>query len=167
MNNKYWSYFKYIITHKWYVWKECKKYKLYWQGITHDLSKFRLDEFIPYARFFYDDNGNLKQKRDESGYYKPTDTGDINFDMAWALHCKRNKHHWQFWTTPNDYEGLKIFNIPEKYIMEMICDWKGAAKAQGIENPNITKWYKLNRVKMQLSSKSAKMIAEYLGYMKK
>lgn len=50
---KYWKYFKYVIRHKWYVLIECFKKGQYWRGITHDLSKFLPDEFIPYAKYFY------------------------------------------------------------------------------------------------------------------
>jgi hypothetical protein len=159
---KYWIYLKYILKHKWYVWQECYKHGLYWQGLVHDMSKFRPDEFIPYARFFYDDEGRPKAKRDKTGYYKPTNSGDIKFDLAWMRHCKRNKHHWQYWTVPQDYEGLMIFDMPEKYMVEAICDWVGASRAQGLDSSNVLKWYKANRVKMQLSNRTAKGIARLL-----
>lgn len=51
----YWKYFKYVLRHKWYVFLACLKYGLIWRGIVHDLSKFKPDEFIAYARFFYGD----------------------------------------------------------------------------------------------------------------
>ncbi len=162
MYRKYFEYLKYVAKHKWYVYKELSKHKMYLQGIFHDLSKFRLSEFIPYARFFYNEDGSKKVKKDEVGYYKPTESGDKNFDFACSLHYKRNKHHWQYWTTAQDYRGIKIFLIPEKYIIEMICDWIGAAKAQGHDAQSVIKWYKLNRPKMQLHETSARKIAELL-----
>lgn len=124
----------------------------------HDLSKFLPDEFIPYANYFYGKKGSdIKKGRDETGYYKPTDTGDRAFDMAWLLHQKRNRHHWQWWLLPTDEEGLKIFDIPNMYIKEMICDWVGAGKAQGFCSPKndkyfeTCKWYQKNGSKMQLT----------------
>ena len=107
---KYLKYAWYIIKHKWYVMIECFKVGLYWQGITHDLSKLLPDEWFPYANYFYG-----FKKRDETGYYKPTDTGDKAFDFAWLLHQKRNPHHWQWWILPEDDGGTKILEMPLKY----------------------------------------------------
>lgn len=81
---QYLKYLKYIILHKWYVMNECFRVGLYWRGFVHDLSKFLPSEFIPYSNFFY--NRITKNKHDKTGYYKPTDTGDINFEFAWLLH---------------------------------------------------------------------------------
>ena len=44
--NKYLKYLSYVLRHKWFVMLACFKVKLFWQGITHDLSKFLPDEFI-------------------------------------------------------------------------------------------------------------------------
>src|SRR3972149_1962592 len=90
----------YLLRHKWYVMIECFKVGLFWRGIRHDISKFLPDEFIPYANFFYKKAD--KMKRDGTGYYKPTDTGDKAFDFAWLLHQKRNRHHWQWYLLPED-----------------------------------------------------------------
>jgi len=124
----------------------CFSRGLYWQGLTHDLSKFRPSEFIPYARFFY---GIPNKRRDNTGYYKPTNTGDLAFDFAWLLHQKRNQHHWQWWMLPEDDGGIKLLEMPDRYILEMVCDWIGAGRAQN--NPTSTKdWYLANRSKMQM-----------------
>lgn len=155
---KYIKYLKYVIKHKYYVMIECFKNALIWRGITHDLSKFLPSEFIPYANYFYGKKGSdIKKGRNETGYYKPTDTGDKNFDFAWLLHQKRNRHHWQWWILPTDEEGIKIFEIPEPFLTEMICDWIGAGKAQGKFSPKTDKffetrrWYQQNGKKMQLN----------------
>jgi hypothetical protein len=141
----YLKYLLYVIRHKWFVTQECFKRGLYWQGIVHDLSKFRLSEFIPYARHF---KGKIQTGRDNTGYYKPTDTGDPAFDAAWFLHQKRNPHHWQYWIMPLDQIGYKVLPIPKKYLIEMVCDWYGAGKAQG--TPDVTVWYAKNQDKLQL-----------------
>ena len=144
----YFRYLRYIVRHKWFVMLECFKYGLYWQGLTHDLSKFLPSEFIPYARYFYGSKVGMNRGRDETGYYKPTDTGDIAFDFAWLLHQKRNRHHWQWWCLPEDEGGLKVLEMPLKYRAEMLCDWRGAGRAQ--RNPNTIKWYEKNRNRMIL-----------------
>lgn len=159
---KYLKYLKYVIRHKWFVMIECFKRKQYWLGITHDWSKFLPSEFFPYANFFY--GKKPKKVRDETGYYKPTDTGDLAFDFAWLLHQKRNKHHWQWWILPTDEEGLKVFEMPMKYRIEMLCDWFGAGRAQG--TPDSLAWYKKSKDKMTLGDETRKWIENELGYNK-
>jgi hypothetical protein len=157
----YLKYLKYLLKHKYYVAIECFKCGLIWRGLMHDFSKFYPSEFINYARFFYGKKGSdIKKGRDKTGYYKPTDTGDKNFDFAWLLHQKRNRHHWQWWILPEDEGGTKIFQIEEPYLTEMICDWVGAGKAQGHFSPpndkylEVRKWYKKNGDKMQLDDRT-------------
>jgi len=162
---KYLKYLNYVLRHKWYVMIECFSQGLIWRGLMHDLSKFLLDEFIPYANYFYGKkDSDIGRGRNETGYYKPTDTGDKVFDFAWLLHQKRNRHHWQWWILPTDEEGIKIFEIPEPYLTEMICDWIGAGKAQGHFSPEEDKyfetrrWYQQNGGKMQLNPKTREKI---------
>lgn len=142
----YAKYLWYVLRHKWFVFLEACKMGIPWLGLVHDLSKFRPDEFIPYAKYFY--GKNAKQWREETGYYKPTDTGDEAFDFAWLLHQKRNRHHWQWWILPEDDGGTKVLPIPEKYCKEMLADWRGAGRVQG--KPNTAAWYTKNKDKMTL-----------------
>lgn len=153
----------YVVRHKWYVGKECFQHRLYWRGITHDISKLLPSEFAPYANYFYGKDHDIKRGRDETGYYKPYDTGDHAFDFAWLLHQKRNRHHWQWWILPTDEEGVKLLDIPDKYILEMVCDWRGAGKAQGHKKPGeLQKWYAANKNKMQLSQLSRFKVEQLL-----
>lgn len=162
----YLKYLKYVVRHKYYVSVECFKHGLYWRGLKHDLSKFLPSEFIPYAKFFY---GSKTPRRDKTGYYKPTDTGDADFDFAWLKHQKRNDHHWQWWILPEDNGGVKILPMPYEALTEMICDWVGAGQAQGNKSPanDIYKetraWYNVNKVKMQLHRDTRVEIERRLG----
>jgi len=164
--NKYIRYLKYVLRHKWFVVIECFKIGLFWQGIIHDLSKFRFDEFIPYARHFYGSTNEKKYKKiaqTKGGYSKSQDKKDIFFDHAWLFHIHRNPHHWQYWILIQDEDDDKILNMPIKYISEMICDWRGAGKAQGRRQPNeLQDWYKAYRNKMQLSNETRKQIEEII-----
>ena len=144
---KYLKYLDYLARHKWFVFLACCHYRLFWLGITHDISKFLPSEFIPYARHFYGKSG-IQEGRDESGYYKPTDTGDSAFDFAWLLHKNRNKHHWQWWVLPEDDGGIKVLEIPHPYRLEMLCDWLGAGRAQ--RTKGVAYWYEQNKQKLQL-----------------
>lgn len=128
---KHLLYAKYILRHKWFVLVECAKRGIWWRGLMHDMSKLRPSEWGPYAEFFYG---------------KGRDNTD--FDFAWLLHQKRNRHHWQWWALAEDDGGLKILEMREPYRTEMICDWLGAGRALG--TPGVNAWYKANKAKMKL-----------------
>ena len=76
----YFKYLSYVLRHRWFVFIECCKLGIPWRGLVHDLSKFIPSEFIPYARYFYGREDTIR--RDKTGYYKPTDTGDKAFDLS-------------------------------------------------------------------------------------
>jgi len=162
---KYFQYGWYLIRHKWYVGLECWREGLYWRALTHDLSKFYPSEWFPYMNYFYGKVGDdISKGRDETGYYKPTDTGDKAFDWAWFLHQKRNSHHWQYYVLPEDEGGLKILEMSKKDRLEMVCDWVGAGKAQGNFSKGgdrfseTKKWYAKNKDKMRLHPNTIKWI---------
>lgn len=163
--SKYAKYIWYVIRHKWYVFLECATAGLWWRGIVHDLSKFRWSELKPYANHFYGPKKDVG--RDETGYYKPTDTGNPSFDFAWFLHQKRNDHHWQYWVLPEEAEGVKVLPMSDKARREMIADWCGASKAQGhggLEGDNGVKaWYQKHGHKMQLHPETRAWVEDFLG----
>jgi len=161
---KWLRYLKYILIHKWYVMLMCFRFGLIWRGVVHDLSKFYPSEFIPYIEHFY--GKKAKKWRDNTGYYKPSDTGDLNFDRAWNYHANRNDHHWQFWAIP-EYDSVKALEMPEKCVKEMICDWWGANKAQGHGGwggpDGVRVWYMKNEYKMVLHINSRLMVERILN----
>lgn len=110
------------------------------------MSKFLPSEFIPYAKHFH---GKHPPTHDlyTTNYCKPAITGDEEFDAAWRLHIKRNKHHWQWWTVPNDGDGIRLIEIPDLYIQEMICDWISAGKLH--KTNGITEWWSINKHNIQ------------------
>ena len=161
----YWKYLKYVIRHKWFVFRECLKIGLIWRGITHDLSKFKPSEFIPYARYFYGKYpkyGKLSNG-DHIYYLKGLFQEDIDrrFDKAWLYHIHRNKHHWQFWLLQEDDGPLKNIPIPMKYLKEMLCDWKGAGQAEAGED-NTPSWYLKNKQNINLNQINRKWIERKL-----
>ena len=145
---KYLKYMQYIIRHKWFVFKECWKMGIIWRGITHDLSKLRPSEFIPYAKYFY---GTPKEV--ESATVKKM------FDIAWLLHQRRNPHHWQYWLLREDEGDLKIIEMPEKYWKEMVCDWVGANQAITGERKYM-EWYERNKEDIRLGPITAELVEE-------
>ena len=89
--NKYWKYLLYVLEHKKNVFKTCWKRGLYLHALTHDLSKFMPDEFIPYARYFYGNypteailsNFNCVENKRKILTYEEVSK---RFDKAWELH---------------------------------------------------------------------------------
>ena len=109
---RYWAYFKYVCRHKWYFAIAAYNIGVSFKSIiTHDLSKFLPSEFFPYARTFYTQEGTT------------TFVNSIEFDRAWLLHQRRNKHHHNYWAYIDDGGVIHSIDIPEEYILEMIADW--------------------------------------------
>jgi len=116
---KYFNYLLYVLEHKKNVFIECWKEGLYFHAFTHDLSKFSIKEFFPYARWFYGKHG-IRCKEDN--LYK--DENKMDFEKAWQHHKDHNKHHWDYW-----YE--RDLKMPTKYIKQMICDWQAMSRKFG------------------------------------
>lgn len=159
---KYLKYLKYIIIHKWFVFIGCLKIgignsffvPLLYKGIIHDWSKLRPSEFFPYVNYFYGDKGKENSENAKDGYKSGS---NYKFDMAWLLHQKRNKHHWQWWILPLDDGTGKFLDIPDIYLFEMVADWYGAGRAiTGREY--VSPWYMYNKEKIQMSTRSRNVL---------
>jgi len=150
------KYLIYILEHKKNVFIECWKIGLYWHAITHDLSKFLPSEFFPYAKKFF--GGDYAYK-----YFEVED----NFSKAWKLHYSRNKHHWNYWIEYRQ-NGDAMYcpeiaqfalPMPEKYVLQMIADWKGMSRKFG---DTAVEFYAKNLSKMILHSETKKIINKKL-----
>jgi hypothetical protein len=154
--NKHLKYLSYVLRHKYFVFVECCKVGLFWQGLVHDLSKFSSIEWFPYVEFFYGDSGWVRG----SSVRPPKDIDD-KFDFAWLCHQHNNPHHWQYWIRHGDDGTIRVFPMSDKHRKEMLCDWKGAGKA--ITGSNDSKnWYMVNRDKMTLHEETRKWIEQQL-----
>lgn len=151
---KYIKYLQYVFRHKWFVFLECARFGLIWQGLTHDLSKFLPDEMIPYANYFY--GGDTRKDR----FYTPSQ-GTEEFNYAWLKHQHRNPHHWQYYILQEDDGGKFPMRIPTKYIFEMVCDWRGAGRAQGFSDT--LGWYRANKDKMVLHPDTRQLVEDILN----
>ena len=147
----YYNYLKHLLRHKWFVFLYACEYGIPWLGIIHDFSKFLPWEFFPYAKYFYP--GDSPNNRDHG----------LDFDVAWNHHQKHNKHHWQYYllTNDNDVPQTRPLSIPERYILELISDWRGAGRAYG--NPNTLDWYNENKHKQTIHPDTRKRIEELLN----
>lgn len=115
---KAWNHFKTITQHRWLVMKGCFRVGLYWQGLTHDLSKYSPSEFIVGARLWSGVRSPNSYEREQKGYSE-----------AWMHHKGRNKHHYEYWTdlspVSKQYESVLM---PRKYLAEMVMDRIAACK---------------------------------------
>ncbi len=104
----YFKYLKYLINHKYNVCKNCFKQGLYLQGLTHDLDKLLPTRFKAYAKYFYGEK---------------TEEIVDNFEISRLQHINSSKHHWQYWILVTD-KAITPYPMPEKYVIEMLADWK-------------------------------------------
>jgi hypothetical protein len=131
------------MVHKYYVFLACLQLNApFYLAIFHDNSKFNLQEFMYYAQYFFDKNGNPNNiKR----IYGENVIGNLpeKFEKIWLNHQKINKHHYNYWIIFENNE-IKPIPIPDKYIKEMIADWIGVSKTSLI-NKDVLKWYLENK----------------------
>lgn len=150
----WWKYFKYIVEHKKNVFIECWREGLYVHAFTHDLSKLRPDEFFAYAEKHV--NGN-----------NTTPEAEAAFNKAWELHYCRNKHHWKHWSeklkrafpSPSYLRMFFQLDMPEKYIRQMVCDWRGMGRKF---NDTAKEFYEKNKSNMILSACTVDRLQKYL-----
>ena len=94
----------------------CFRVGLYWQGLTHDLSKYSPTEFLIGARYYQGDRSPNAAERQDKGYSE-----------AWMHHKGRNRHHYEYWTDMNMqtrcYESVQM---PRRYLVEQIMDRRAA-----------------------------------------
>lgn len=149
----YIRYFKYVIKHKRFVWKQCFNMWLYRQGIIHDWSKFLPSEAIRYMRWFSMWDESVKEE----------------FDQARLKHIHRNPHHWQYRILREDNWSTKALEMPEKYVKEMLCDrrWVGRAFSKDWFSTNnwweVKEWYWKNKDNMTLHDDARDYIDLFLN----
>ena len=113
---KIWQHFKTITRHRMIVMAGCFRVGLYWQGLTHDLSKYSPTEFWNGAKYYQGVRSPNAAEREDKGYSE-----------AWMHHKGRNRHHYEYWTDMNmttlQYEAVPM---PRKYLAEQIMDRRAA-----------------------------------------
>ena len=111
-----WKHFKTITHHKWLVLRGCFAVGLYWQGLTHDLSKYSPTEFWVGARYYQGTRSPNAAERDEKGYSE-----------AWMHHKGRNRHHYEYWTDMSmQTKRYESVHMPRRYLVEMVMDRRAA-----------------------------------------
>lgn len=116
---KAWQHFKTITYHRFLVMKGCFQVGLYYQGLTHDLSKYSPSEFIVGAIYYQGNRSPNNAEREKRGY-----------SSSWLHHKGRNKHHYEYWIDYSANEGVVMApaKMPVNYVVEMLMDRIAASK---------------------------------------
>ncbi len=116
------QHLKTINHHKKLVMQGCFRLGLYWQGLTHDLSKYTWPELRTGILYYMDGQSPHNGERRKYGY-----------STAWLHHKGRNRHHAEYWidyTADPDPEDRYVtgMKMPVKYLVEMFVDRVSASK---------------------------------------
>lgn len=118
------GHLKTVTIHRFRVCQHCFKAGIYWQGLTHDLSKYSPEEFIPSYKHYQGNRSPNEAEREDYGYSR-----------AWMHHKGRNKHHFEYWTDYNPVtRKMEPVKMPLEYVIEMFCDRVAASKTYLKEN---------------------------------
>jgi hypothetical protein len=113
---------KIIYNHRKYVRKACFRAGLYWQGLTHDLSKYSITEML-ICKYYSGKRSPHQNAREILGY-----------SPSWIHHYHSNKHHFQYWWDEDEEGKIIPMKMPYKYVIESFCDMLGASKTYNPEN---------------------------------
>ena len=113
------KFFQHLCTvnrHRWLVMCGCFRAGLYWQGLTHDLSKYSPAEFWVGVKYYQGTRSPNAAEREDKGYSE-----------AWMHHKGRNRHHYEYWTDmTKKTRNYESFPMPRKYLVEMVMDRRAA-----------------------------------------
>ena len=119
-------------------------------NFDHDESKYSVEEYDAYDKYFYGGNRSYKVVQE--------------FNYAWLHHIHNNPHHWQYWVLleddPESGMPYKALEIPVYVIFEMIADWWSFSWKSG-NLFEIFNWYADHRNKQIINPKSREIV-EYI-----
>lgn len=156
--SKLYKHLKTIYLHRKYVRQMCWKMKFFWQGITHDLSKYSIAELRMYK--YWTGKGSPHQACREVIGYSP----------SWIHHYHKNKHHFQYWWDEDELGKIIPIKMPYKYVIESFCDMVGASKAYNLKNWNEEKvwnyWITKCKGKRIMNSESEYLVEKLIWNLK-
>jgi len=119
------------------------------QIAKHDQSKSSNTEYPFYDAHFC---GEIKETEPE-------------YMAARTRHMHRNGHHWQHWVLIHNHGHIDAIDMPDEYIIEMLCDWWSFSWMDGNLN-NIFDWYERNAQRIILSRHTRETLENILCEMK-
>ncbi len=169
--NAHLKYLRYLLRHKWFVYQAGKHTGVsLWRRLKHDWSKFLPSEWFAYVEYFYGvyvpanrSDPSVRPNEDANkADWEARSQGD--FDSAWRHHQHRNDHHWQHHLLHEDNGGLKVIEMPESALREMVADWMGAGRAITGKWEALA-WYEQNKNNMTLYSETRSKVEQLLSMM--
>lgn len=134
----FFGHLKTVIVHKYWVFYYGCKLGIPVRAFFHDFSKFNPIEFFESVKYY------------QGGKSSPINAAKVDkgYSLAWQHHKGRNPHHYEHWTDKYD-TGTVAIKMPFKYLVEMIADYLGAARAY--HGKNFTLQDELNWWKNKIS----------------
>ncbi len=121
---RFFKHLKTITLHKYYVAYYCFKVGLYKQGITHDLSKYSPTEFFSSVKYFQGNRSPIDMQKEVEGQSE-----------CWFHHFGHNNHHWEHYIDLDRVNKIiRPYVMPNKYVLESICDRMAACRVYQGEN---------------------------------
>lgn len=156
---KIFKHFVTITKHRWEVRRICFKIGIFYQGLTHDLSKYTPVEFFNGARYYLGTKSPTIAEREDKGY-----------SAAWMHHKGRNKHHFEYWNDLDMKEHVyKSVKMPIKYVKEMFCDRVAASKiylGKKYTDSAALDYFTVKRAKDLMHPETAELLRTWLEYLK-
>jgi len=160
------GHLKTVLHHKALVAEGCFQVGLYWQGLTHDLSKFSPTEFMSGVRYY------------QGGKQSPNNGERVvkGYSDAWIHHKGRNRHHYEYWS---DYSiqavrekryPVQPVQMPRRYVAEMLMDRIAASKTylkDEYTDAEPLKYYQNGKAGQLMHPQTAKELERMLKILKK
>lgn len=121
---------------------------------NHDKSKFDVNEFWYYMARFFPIVGTDPESKEVKD----------NFKIGWLHHVHNNAHHPNHWALVDDNE-VKIFDMPDIYIIEMLCDWMAMSKYYN--STTLKYWESDSAKKLPMSDYTKSKVNEFMNWMLK
>ena len=155
---RFFGHLRTVMRHRREVRKLCFKCGLYWQGLTHDLSKYSPVEFWNGVKYY---TGTASPHLGERKAKCRSD--------AWLHHKGRNKHHAEYWHDIVNGKTQPII-IPPRYFAEMLCDRVAASKIylkDKYTNEAPWEYYKTHKDENQFEGTTQIMLIHFLNILAK
>lgn len=119
----------------------------------HDMSKFDYKEFWPYLSKFFPYEGMTAD----------SNTVENNFNIAWLHHVHNNEHHPAHWALAEN-NIIEIFDMPDIYIIEMLCDWMAMSKYYN--STTLEYWNSPSAQKLPMSIRTISKVDKFMDWMR-
>lgn len=156
------EHLKTVTRHRRLVRHYCFRLGLYWQGLTHDLSKYSPTEFWRSAKYYQGFRSPNDQERSETGV-----------SLSWLHHKGRNRHHFEYWIDyrigPDGTVTMGGCKMPKKYVAEMFCDRIAACRVyQGEKYTDASAYDYFHRTKghLWINEETAALLDRWLLLLK-